>query len=231
VYLEQYAPDAAHAREYVVTALDAHSGRQIWQVTTPFGGRFVSAAQGRLVMSDNGTLILDTATGKELAHLTSENVELEWNKILYTNDGYNNVFTMTAIDEATGHRLWTSDNVFGGGVAMTPQVIIASGQGMVTAIRVSDGSRLWQVNNRLIESSGPQILGDTVLSSVYNLAKAGHGFIYARRVSDGTLLWKRTMGQSPVFYTAADNVVLTTNGAGADNGADVALRASDGQRL
>ena len=39
------------------------------------------------------------------------------------------------------------------------------------------------------------------------------------------------MGQSPVLYAAADNVVVVTNDTGAGNAADIALRASDRQRL
>jgi hypothetical protein len=31
VYLQQYAPDATHQSEYVVSALDAHPSRQVWQ--------------------------------------------------------------------------------------------------------------------------------------------------------------------------------------------------------
>jgi outer membrane protein assembly factor BamB len=232
VYLEQYAPDAAHLREYVVTALDAHSGHQVWRVTSATGGTLVSAANGRLTLSTlQTTLLLDAATGQALVQVSAGNAAFEWQHIAYACTDFDQVATITATDEATGRKLWTSPNVFGFGLAMTLEALIASGQGVVTALPVSDSVLLWRASDGP-GSSPPLILGDAVVTSVpaRPLAAGQHGVMHARRVGDGALLWQRTMGSYPVVYGAPDEVVLAATDTAASGAAIVALRASDGRQ-
>lgn len=213
----------------IVTALDALSGRQDWQVTTTsIGGSLVGVFQGRLVLSSlEATVVLDAATGAVLAQVPVGNAVFEEQGVVYSCLGLNNVVTVTATDEATAGLLWTSPNVFGCGPAMTPTVIIASGQGIVSALRLSDGSLLWRATDGM-GSSSPVILGDTVFTSIPTTpdATGQQGVVKARRMSDGSLHWQRTLGGASVVYGAADDVVLAATGAEI-----VALGASDGRRL
>jgi hypothetical protein len=65
VYLQQYAPDASHLNESVLTALDAQTGQQLWQVTNTTTGSWVGAFSGRLVLSNlQSTWALDATTGQ-----------------------------------------------------------------------------------------------------------------------------------------------------------------------
>ncbi len=226
VYVEQQSPDATQ-REFVVTALDARTGRQVWHVRNALGGgTFVSAAHGRLVLSTvQSTLILDTATGSELARVPVGNVRVEEDGIVYACSGTEDASTITATDEVTGHPVWTAHDV-GCALAMTPQVLVAVGDGILTAIRVADGSLLWRADDGRW-SSPPLISGGTVFTSAHaEPLAAGSGVIFARRISDGTLLWQHTGGTSPVLYDASANVLLVATDA-----ANIALRASDGRQL
>lgn len=235
VYVEQQSPDATQ-REFVVTALDARSGRQVWHVRDALGGgTFVSAAHGRLVLSTaQSTLILDAATGSELARVPVGYASIEGDGIVYACAGTEDASTLTATNEVTGHPVWSAHDV-GCALAMTPQVLVAVGDGILTAIRVADGSLLWRADDGRW-SSPPLVVGETVFTSAHaEPLVAGSGVTVARRISDGTLLWQHsggtspylfTGGISPVLYDASANVVLVATDA-----ANIALRASDGRQL
>lgn len=230
VYLEQYALDASHPREDVFTALDAHSGHQVWQVVSDVGWTMVGAADGRLTLENQQTiLILDAGTGKELLRLPIRNDTFERGGIVYTCSGLDNDITITATAEATGRTLWTSPQVFGCGLTFTPEVLLVAGNGTLTAIRITDGSLVWQVHEGGF-TSGLFIDGNTLFTSVPMMPyENGKGMVNARNVSDGSLLWQKSMSNYPVLYGVADGVALEADTA--NTTALVALRGSDGKQL
>lgn len=235
VYLEQYSPDATHLREYIITALDAHSGHQVWQTTSDIGGNLAITANGRLTLTNGQTdLILDPMTGKDLLRLPVQqnpagNIVLEQNGITYACSGLNNDFTITATVEATGRQLWTSPDVFGCRLTMAPTMLLASGLDILSAIRITDGSLVWRVGEGQ-ESSSPIILGNAVFTASTSFPSQSHahgaGMVSARRLSDGVLLWQKSMGEYPGLYGVAENIVMAANGSSI-----VALRGSDGRQL
>jgi hypothetical protein len=88
VYVQQQAPDATSASAYVVTALDVHSGRQVWQASSAAGARLLSVADGQLTLSNfDTTLILDTQTGREVLRVSLGDVALVRDGTLYVCSG------------------------------------------------------------------------------------------------------------------------------------------------
>lgn len=233
LYLEQYAPDATHWGETVITALDANSGRQVWQVVPGIDGAGMGVFTGRLVLSTNQTtLILDAATGKELAQVAVGNALWEQDGIVYSCSPYNGGMTIVATAEVTGHQLWRSPSVFAcTSLAMTAGVLIACGWGVLTAIRSTDGSLVWQVHDGT-DSASAYIMGTAVYTSVPGLpGETGYPgnttvTVYAHALSDGRLLWLKSMSNSPVLWVVANNSVLVVTQT-----AIVALRGSDGRQM
>lgn len=234
LYLEQYAPDATHLQENVITALDAHSGRQVWQVVVAIAdGAWMGAFNGRLMLStSHTTLILDAATGKELAQVAVGNALLEQEGIVYSCSPYIGRMTIIATAEATGHQLWRSPNIFAcTNLAMTPGIVVASGWGVLTAIHSTDGSLVWQVHDGS-DSYSATIMGTAVYTSVPGLpGEPGYPgnwnvTVYAHALSDGRLLWRKSMDNNPVVWVVADNTVLVRTLT-----AIVALRGSDGRQV
>jgi|GEM_PF-2224666 outer membrane protein assembly factor BamB len=215
---------------YILTALDAHSGHQTWQVTSEIGGRLLGVSDGRLTLANSQTtFILDANTGKELLRVPVADAYFEQGGILYACAGFNSDLMITATDEITGRTLWTSPPVFGCGLALTSTVLIAQGNGMLTAIRIKDGSLLWQVNE-----GGPSsdlcIDGATLFTTVHKIPyRNGNGLVTARSISGGSLLWRKTLGNYPSLGGFMDNSVLVTDTASTIP--LVALRGSDGKQL
>jgi outer membrane protein assembly factor BamB len=240
LYLDQYALDATHLHEDVITALDAHSGRQVWQVVVAMNSAWVGVFSGRLVLSTSRhtTLILDGATGKTLAQLAVGYALFEQDGIVYSCSLLNNRTYILATDEATGHQLWRSPNVFGCvSPVMARGVLITSGNGILTAIRMLDGEVVWQVHDGA-GSLSATIMGTAVYTTVPG-PPGGPEFpggpyypgndnvvVHARSLSEGKLLWQVSMGNYPLVEAAADNSVLVENGTGIG-----VLRGSDGRRV
>lgn len=219
------ASDGGH----ILIALDAQTGRQIWQVSH-VGGRLVGEANGHVTIDSGGTtLILDAATGTRLVRLPVGNAILERDGAVYACSSSDGSSTTTAIDEVTGRTLWTSPPAFGCGRDLTPDLLLGGGNGILTVIRAKDGSLVWQVS----QGEGPSdvlVAGNTLFTSVQPASDASaNAVVSARSVSDGSLLWQKTPRTSPILYQAADNVVLL-----ADSASDsplLALRGSDGKPL
>lgn len=244
----QYASDERHvylleaalntnSRGYLVTAFDAQSGHQDWQVTSDVGGTLVGVANGRLILEDLATtLVLDASTGQELQRLPVGNTPLARDGVVYACSGVDNDLTITATEEATGRGLWTSPRVYGCALAFTPEVLIAEGDGILTAIRIKDGSLVWKVDEGGRLTSGPITDGKTLFtsatvfpSSASDAYEPGKVVVSARSVSDGSVLWQKSEGGYSVLYYAVDGVVLAAH-TGSD-GAIVALRGTDGHQL
>jgi outer membrane protein assembly factor BamB len=168
------------------------------------------------------TVFLDASTGRETQRFSIGNALLMSGPAIYTCS----IDGVRAYDARSGKQLWQSANAPGCVLAVASAVLIAQGDGVISALRVADGSRVWQASED-VESSNPAITGDTVLVSTPAIQyKNIKGALIARRLSAGALLWRKTMGDYSDLYGAADNIALATN-----DGAIVALRVSDGAQL
>jgi outer membrane protein assembly factor BamB len=114
---------------------------------------------------------------------------------------------------------------------MTAEVLIACGWGVLTAIRSTDGSVVWQVHDGT-GSVSAYIMGTAVYTSDPGVpGEPGYPTnrtvtVYAHALSDGRLLWQQSMGNYPVLDAAANNTVLVVTQT-----AIVALRGSDGRQM
>jgi outer membrane protein assembly factor BamB len=143
---------------------------------------------------------------------------------VYSCSELNHRITILATEEATGHQLWRSANVFGCvSLASTPGVVITSGNGVLTALRSTDGSMVWQVHDG-VGSLRPTIMGTAVYTNFFASPDESSIVVHARSWSDGKLRWHVSVGNYPMVEAAADNIVLVENGT-----AIVALRGSDGR--
>lgn len=214
---------------YILIALDAHTGHQVWQATH-VGAPLIGEANGRLTLDAVGaTLILDAATGKQLVRLPMRNAYFEGRGTVYTCSDLGHGLVITATDEATGRTLWTAPPAFGCGRVLTPDLLIGGGNGMLMALRIKDGSLAWQVSQGGARPA-MRVDGNTLFTSVQTAPDASaNSVVSARSVSDGTLLWQKTLGTYAVLDGAADNVVLLAGSA--SDSPLVALRGSDGKQL
>jgi outer membrane protein assembly factor BamB len=101
---------------------------------------------------------------------------------------------------------------------------VGSQDGIVSALRTSNGSVLWRYSTGG-SSELPEVAGGVVY--VATSVDKGAGHVYALRASDGALSWRYTAGSDLFMSTVVNGVVY----AGSGESTVFALRASDGSLL
>jgi len=103
---------------------------------------------------------------------------------------------------------------------------VGAADGVVSALRVSDGALLWHFVTKGSADGQPVVVNGVVYVST--ALESATGSVYALRASDGALLWRYTSGGHFVFEPT---VVGEVAYIGSQDGTVAALRTTDGSLL
>jgi outer membrane protein assembly factor BamB len=191
-----------------VVALDARTGRELWQRRTlahPHSSVAVDVQKGTVFVGDNRGVLyaFDAHSGREL-----------WRREIDRADGKADIKTtptvipelgvvvfgawsgkVHALDEASGRTVWEHDT---GGRIMgstaylpsTRTVFAGSPRGALYAISAVDGTTRWTYRVAATIMSSPAVSGDG-RAVVFG---AGNGVLYAARADTGEALWDIRIG-------------------------------------
>jgi outer membrane protein assembly factor BamB len=213
-----------------VVALDARTGRELWQRRTlahPHSSVAVDVQKGMLFVGDNQGVLyaFEARSGREL-----------WRREIDRADGKTDIKTtptvipelglvvfgswsgkIHALDEDTGKTVWehnTGGRIMGSTAYLpsTRTLFVGSPGGELHAIDAADGSTRWtlQVGARIMSS--PAVSGDG-RAVVFG---AGNGNLYAVSADTGAQLWTIHIGGqvsgSPALVK--DHIYVTTRKGG-----------------
>ncbi len=180
-----------------VAALDAATGRTLWDHPTASPARGAPALLGELLIlgTDAGEVIaLSTADGAPVwdrvvgsAPITASVLEADGRIYIGNEDG-----TFVALDGRTGARLWTVD--IGGsitrGAALADGVVyVGAAGGRFSALDAKTGMDRWRVELGPGEVGTPVVGPGTVFLGRGLLAPAGPHDVVALDRADGTIRW------------------------------------------
>lgn len=143
------APIANNGRVYVVStaneyfAIDAQTGETLWtQSAMPESTRVLSSASPAIV---GDTLVMPFASGELIASLTANGRKLWTDNLSRVNSGT----SLSAINDIAGHPVISGGSVYA-----------ASQSGVVVAVDLRSGVRIWQQSIGSIQS--PWVAGNSV---------------------------------------------------------------------
>ncbi len=214
-----------------VTALNAETGREIWDVDLDFN--VVTGVGGGMEMvyvgSDKGELVaLNEADGKELwrTQLTSEvlapSTSANGVVVSRTSDG-----RVSGISADDGKVIWSYQRAVpllslrgaGRPVIASNEVIAGYDNGKLVALSLNDGKVLWEKSiaiprgrtelERLVDiDADPVVVDDTVYVVTYQ------GQLAAVDINSGRVLWSRDMSSQIGLDVAYQNAVYVTDDEG-----------------
>lgn len=238
-----YATSSSDSEPGTLDALDASTGRLLWQYQE---GDYVSVS-----IVSNGVAYVDTNDGTLAALRTSDGHAL-WQRKIDTNqiqpmqlvDGV--IYTsVTKIIEPTTIQ---KDGAFQGVAAIGalfgnalqaatthPAIPLKAGKSSVYAIRASDGAILWNypLNNGQDSWTGWfTVANGVVYVSAYSItSQNSEGDIYALQSSNGAVIWHDRLQSNPYDAVLANHIIYLSSTDNADSGAVYAVRANDGAYL
>ncbi len=244
VYSVEIVGDFVQGDEHVV-ALQANDGHVLWRM-------HIESTDGQIMgtpVESNGILYiltnsdalyaLQTATGTIIWHIASSAngqqppaigaapVDIV-DGVVYANTHQG----LLALRASNGTLLWEKKSM----VSMIPllfspvvsngRIYVASASGTISALRVQDGSQVWQVPNTPVEGSSLTVENALIYINAPNE-------VYALRAQDGVMAWKQSLDHHNGF-SSSDTSMLAVDGmvyVSKDSGVVQALRASDGKSL
>lgn len=145
---------------------------------------------------------------------------------------------VTALDAATGRRLWTasvSDKAsasshaqFGGGVSVgDDRLYVTTGVGDVAALSAADGKQLWK------KRPGGPLRGSGTIANGHIYVMSQDNQIFALNQEDGAVVWQEsgTVQATAIFGVAAPAATQGTVIAGFSSGELTAYRYENGRVL
>lgn len=137
---------------------------------------------------------------------------------------------VTAVDQATGRKLWTTNtrtNVLAGPGAGDGIVVVGSRRGEITALQANDGHTLWQAS---IEG---EVLAAPAIGHGYVIIKTVDGNIHAFSATSGKELWSYPQTEPALILHASSTPLIRDNSllVGFASGSLVKLTLSNGQLL
>jgi outer membrane protein assembly factor BamB len=184
-----------------ILALDAYSGKVIWDVRTysfPFSSPAVD--NGMIYFCNGNVIALDALTGKLVWHSSVES-----NNFSPVTVAGNYVFVggiggvLYCLNALVGTEIWNITTKIG------PEVCPAVANGIVyageKALNISTGKTIW--NNTLLKSSSPAIAGKVVYVSSYdNVFRGMEPYqynVYGLDAFSGKIIWNYSL---PIHYYA-----------------------------
>jgi outer membrane protein assembly factor BamB len=207
-------------------ALDAASGRQIWQYSRQDLTAFTIRGGSKPVFR-NGNIIVGFSDGFLVSLLASSGA-VKWEKQLSRNKKFRDVdadpildgdvLYISAFDEktyairaATGDVVWTEDvSGYGKPVLFGKQLFVATSSGKVVALEKDSGKKLWTYSLPRQESSsaGFASLGGVLRGLL--IVGESNGSLVALDVTNGRKIQAYTPGRgifAPPRISEADNAV------------------------
>lgn len=145
---------------------------------------------------------------------------------------------VSALDASNGRRVWEvrleaanphwDEFAVGGGLAIAgDKLIVASGFGYVTALKLSDGSQIWHRRTDSPMSSSPAILGSRAF-----LTSTNNDF-YAIDVDDGEIVWNDQAIAETARVLSSPSPAVTPDilAVGYSSGELIAYLPANGRRL
>jgi serine/threonine protein kinase/outer membrane protein assembly factor BamB len=207
-----------------VYALDAATGRQLWQRSTTRQFNDTMAVAGKAVYIadalDGGTYALDAATGRQLWSVPTQAPLglVVFGDVLYLGTPAKSRTTggVSALSTKTGGLLWNAEfgpvsDVTGGLAVADGTVYATSSNGEISAYDAASGVKRWRISGKKLIFGGPPLVADGV---IYACGTADSDIkttaLYAVRAATHGQLWQQPMGvsQFPPGMTIAGDVIF-----------------------
>ncbi len=207
-----------------VYALDAATGRQLWQRSTTRQFNDTMAVAGKAVYIadaiDGGTYALDAATGRQLWSVPTQAPLglVVSGDVLYLGTPAKSQTTggLSALSTKNGGLLWNAEfgpvsDVTGGLAVADGTVYATSSNGEIFAYDAASGVRRWRISGKKLIFGGPPLVADGI---IYACGTADSDTkttaLYAVRAATHRQLWQQPMGvsQFPPSMTIAGDVIF-----------------------
>lgn len=179
-----------------VHALNAKTGRKIWNYTVEVGLYALSVADGMVFIgaTDHKVYALNETTGDQIWNYTTgwrvNSCPAAAEGIVFIGSEDGNVY---ALNETTGTIIWNYTT--GRGVGSSPAIdngmlFIGSSDYNVYALNTTTGVKIWSFKTDYYVESTPAVVDNMVF-----IASIGHknAHMYALNETTGTMIWKFTV--------------------------------------
>jgi outer membrane protein assembly factor BamB len=236
-----YATSSSNGQAGTLDALDANTGRLLWQYQE---GGYVSVS-----IVSNGVAYVDSDDGSLAALRTSDGHTL-WQRQIDSNlvqplQLVNGVI-YTSVTKITYSSAMQSSSPFQGLASIgslllnawqaatnVPAIPLKEGASTVYAVRASDGAILWRyplLNGQDSWTDWFTVANGVVYVSAFSAtSQTSAGDVYALQSSNGAVIWHDTLPLNPYNAVLANGIIyLSSSDGNSGSGAVYAIRADDG---